>query len=114
MLSFSHQCFDLESYLQMNCERLTWRCPVCSKSALLEGLEIDQYMWGILHSLHNTEFEEVTIDQTACWKPVQTKTNASAIVKEEDGRFCDKFSWELDIQRFLWYQECAILILYFA
>ena len=23
------QCFDLESYLQMNCERGAWRCPVC-------------------------------------------------------------------------------------
>lgn len=23
------QCFDLESYLQMNCERGNWRCPVC-------------------------------------------------------------------------------------
>lgn len=25
----SPQCFDLESYLQLNCERGTWRCPVC-------------------------------------------------------------------------------------
>lgn len=23
------QCFDLESYLQLNCERGAWRCPVC-------------------------------------------------------------------------------------
>lgn len=23
------QCFDLESYLQVNSERGTWRCPVC-------------------------------------------------------------------------------------
>lgn len=23
------QCFDLESYLQMNAERGLWRCPVC-------------------------------------------------------------------------------------
>ena len=23
------QCFDLESYLQMNCDRSTWKCPVC-------------------------------------------------------------------------------------
>ncbi|NWX74116.1 ZMIZ2 protein, partial [Alca torda] len=42
------QCFDLESYLQLNCERGTWRCPVCNKTALLEGLEVDQYMLGIL------------------------------------------------------------------
>lgn len=24
------QCFDLESYLQLNCDRGSWRCPVCS------------------------------------------------------------------------------------
>ena len=23
------QCFDLESYLQLNCERGSWKCPVC-------------------------------------------------------------------------------------
>lgn len=55
----------------------------CSKTALLEGLEIDQYIWGILTNLHTTEFEEVTIDPMAAWKPVQHKT-----IKEEDtGRY---------------------------
>ena len=63
----------------MNCERGTWRCPVCNKSALLEGLEIDQYIWAILHTLANAEFEEVTMDQKASWKPVPLKQ-----VKEED------------------------------
>src|SRR6218665_1344813 len=71
----------------------------CSKSALLEGLEIDQYIWGILHSLSDTDFEEVTIDTTASWKPVVVKT-----IKEEDsGRdlFCHTgnhftiFRWEI-------------------
>lgn len=30
---FLLQCFDLESYLQLNCERGTWRCPVCKYEA---------------------------------------------------------------------------------
>lgn len=50
-----------------------------SKTALLEGLEIDQYIWAILTNLNSTEFEEVTIDQAASWKPVQLKT-----IKEEE------------------------------
>jgi len=49
-----------------------------SKSALLEGLEIDQYIWGILNNLSGTEFEEVTLDPTASWKPVALKN-----IKEE-------------------------------
>jgi len=55
-------------------------CTFCgfSKSALLEGLEIDQYIWGILKNLSGTEFEEVTLDSTASWKPIPLKS-----VKEE-------------------------------
>ena len=54
-----------------------------SKTALLEGLEIDQYIWGILHSLGSTDFEEVTVDPTASWKPVQAKQ----VKEEESGMF---------------------------
>ncbi|XP_054030988.1 zinc finger MIZ domain-containing protein 2 isoform X2 [Dryobates pubescens] len=75
------QCFDLDSYLQLNCERGTWRCPVCNKTALLEGLEVDQYMLGILIYIQNSEHEEITIDPTCSWKPVPVKPDIH--VKEE-------------------------------
>ncbi|XP_072243235.1 zinc finger MIZ domain-containing protein 2-like isoform X2 [Leuresthes tenuis] len=75
------QCFDLESYLQLNCERGTWRCPVCNKTALLEGLEVDQYMLGILIYVQNSEYEEITIDPVCSWKPVPVKPDIH--VKEE-------------------------------
>ncbi|ETE71732.1 Zinc finger MIZ domain-containing protein 2, partial [Ophiophagus hannah] len=78
------QCFDLESYLQLNCERGTWRCPVCNKTALLEGLEVDQYMLGILIYIQNSEFEEITIDPTCSWKPVPIKPDIH-IKEEQDG-----------------------------
>ena len=60
----------------------------CSKTALLEGLEIDQYIWGILTNLQTTEFEEVTIDPMAAWKPVQHKT-----IKEEEAGMLDYYIW---------------------
>uniref|UniRef100_A0A665WA87 Zinc finger MIZ domain-containing protein 1-like n=1 Tax=Echeneis naucrates TaxID=173247 RepID=A0A665WA87_ECHNA len=78
------QCFDLESYLQLNCERGTWRCPVCNKTALLEGLEVDQYMWGILN------FEEVTIDPTCSWRPVPIKSELH-IKEDPDGPLAKRF-----------------------
>jgi len=59
--------------------RETIFCLFHSKPALLEGLEIDQYIWGILQTLAGTQFEEVTVDTTASWKPVPVKT-----MKEED------------------------------
>uniref|UniRef100_A0A4W4DMK8 SP-RING-type domain-containing protein n=1 Tax=Electrophorus electricus TaxID=8005 RepID=A0A4W4DMK8_ELEEL len=84
------QCFDLESYLQLNCERGTWRCPVCNKTALLEGLEVDQYMWGILNAIQNSEFEEVTIDPTCSWRPVPIKSDL--LIKEDpDGPLAKRF-----------------------
>ncbi|XP_037084007.1 zinc finger MIZ domain-containing protein 1-like [Pollicipes pollicipes] len=73
------QCFDLESYLQMNCERGAWRCPVCNKPAPLEGLEVDQYIWGILNSLQNSDVDEVTIDASASWRA----SNGTTVKKEE-------------------------------
>lgn len=39
-----------------------------SKPAQLEGLEVDQYMWGILNNLSTSDVEEVTIDSSANWK----------------------------------------------
>uniref|UniRef100_A0A671XWX1 Zinc finger, MIZ-type containing 1a n=1 Tax=Sparus aurata TaxID=8175 RepID=A0A671XWX1_SPAAU len=84
------QCFDLESYLQLNCERGTWRCPVCNKTALLEGLEVDQYMWGILNAIQNSEFEEVNIDPTCSWRPVPIKSELH-IKEDPDGPLAKRF-----------------------
>uniref|UniRef100_A0A096MDK1 Zinc finger MIZ-type containing 2 n=1 Tax=Poecilia formosa TaxID=48698 RepID=A0A096MDK1_POEFO len=78
------QCFDLESYLQLNCERGTWRCPVCNKTALLEGLEVDQYMLGILVYIQNSDYEEITIDPVCGWRPVPIKPDLH-IKEEPDG-----------------------------
>ena len=52
---------------------------VCSKNALLEGLEIDQYMWGIINELAKTDVDEVNIEANASWKPV-------TVAKEEDSK----------------------------
>lgn len=43
-----------------------------SKPAQLEGLEVDQYMWGILNTLSSSEVEEVTIDSAANWKAAKS------------------------------------------
>lgn len=51
------------------------------KPAQLEGLEVDQYIWGILNTLNAAEVEEVTIDSAANWKPAK---NLASIKPEED------------------------------
>lgn len=47
-----------------------FRFVLCSKPALTEGLEIDQYIWAILNTLGSTPIEEVIIDSDANWKSV--------------------------------------------
>lgn len=37
--------------------------------ALLDGLEVDQYLWGILVQLSATFFDTVVFDASASWKP---------------------------------------------
>ncbi|XP_018790016.1 PREDICTED: zinc finger MIZ domain-containing protein 1 isoform X1 [Bactrocera latifrons] len=65
------QCFDLEAYLLMNCERGAWRCPECNKPALTESLEIDQYVWAILDKLNGTDVDEVIVDSSGNWRAAQ-------------------------------------------
>lgn len=61
-------CFDLETYLIMNAERAQWKCPICTRPALLETLEVDQYIWGICNALSNQPgVDEVTMDAKAKW-----------------------------------------------
>lgn len=45
----------------------------------MEGLEIDQYMWGIINELAKTDVDEVNIEANADWKPV-------TIAKEEHNK----------------------------
>lgn len=54
---------------------------MCSKPALTEGLEIDQYIWAILNTLSSTPIEEVTIDSDANWKSVHGLSAANIKVK---------------------------------
>ena len=69
----------------MNCEHNTWCCPVCGKSALVEGLEVDQYLWAVLQQLTGTDFEEVTLDPNASWKPVPVKQDIPDVKDENQG-----------------------------
>lgn len=41
----------------------------------MEGLEVDQYMWGILNTLNSSDVDEVTIDSGANWKASKTSNS---------------------------------------
>jgi len=41
------QCFDLESYLRINCERGIWRCPMCRLIRICFGQLIRCYILSV-------------------------------------------------------------------
>ena len=48
------------------------------KPAQLEGLEVDQYIWGILSNTKSPDIDEVTIDSQANWKPKKSDEETDA------------------------------------
>ena len=62
-----------------------------SNPALLEGLEIDQYLWGIIQSISGAACDTVTIDSSANWRPltsVQASNSNCVLPGPENGIFC--------------------------
>lgn len=60
-----NQCFDAESFLQLQEQAPTWTCPICNKTISYEGLAVDQYVEEILTKARNTD--QVTIEPNGEW-----------------------------------------------
>ena len=75
------QCFDLESFLILNADRTSWRCPLCTRQTVLENLEVDQYILNIINSNNLHDYDEIIIDANASWKP--SNSMSKLIVKDD-------------------------------
>lgn len=60
-----NQCFDAESFLQLQEQAPTWTCPICNKTISYEGLAVDQYVEEILSKVRNAD--QVTIQPNGQW-----------------------------------------------
>ena len=80
------QCFDLESYLKSNGERqgAAWKCPVCNKPALLEGLEVDQFTWSIVQTPQFADVDEVSVDAQATVTPIVWRPPIKPEIKDDN------------------------------
>jgi len=67
------QCFDAQLYLQMNERSQRWSCPVCSKPALVEHLQIDGFFLDLVKSTRLPPDEhEVVLHNDGTWDPLDT------------------------------------------
>lgn len=80
-----NQCFDAESFLQLQEQAPTWICPICSKTVHFNGLAVDQYVEEILAKVRNAD--QVTISPTGEWStqkdPTPPRKNGSAIAADD-------------------------------
>lgn len=60
-----NQCFDAESFLQLQEQAPTWTCPICNKTISYEGLAVDQYVEEILNKARGAD--QVTIQPNGEW-----------------------------------------------
>ena len=58
------QCFNLESYLQMNEKKPTWNCPVCDQNASYDSLMIDSLFVELLEQCKDCDEVEFSADGT--------------------------------------------------
>lgn len=61
------QCFDANSYLQLQEQGPQWVCPICNKSAPFENLAVDEYVRDILENTSDSQ-EQVTIEPDGEWR----------------------------------------------
>jgi len=65
--------FDLEIYLQINDHSRNWKCPLCGKSALVDGIYIDAFFEEILST---SDTNEVTIFENGSWEIEKKSINS--------------------------------------
>ncbi|CAJ2509901.1 Uu.00g058010.m01.CDS01 [Anthostomella pinea] len=61
------QCFDANSYLQLQEQGPQWICPICNNSAPFDNLAVDEYVRDILENTSQS-LEQVTIEPDGQWK----------------------------------------------
>lgn len=80
-----NQCFDAESFLQLQEQAPTWICPICNKTVHFNGLAVDQYVEEILAKVRNSD--QVTITPTGEWSTQKETTpprkNGTAIAADD-------------------------------
>lgn len=65
------QCFDANTFLQMNEKKSTWTCPVCNSKALYDTLLIDGYFQEIIESKTlPCDENEIILERDGTWNPV--------------------------------------------
>lgn len=62
------ECFDLTSFILLQQQATTWRCPVCNTTIKYNDLAVDEYMTDVLEHVKIYDINEVEILPDGTWK----------------------------------------------
>ncbi|KAI2469202.1 PINIT domain-containing protein [Annulohypoxylon bovei var. microspora] len=90
-MSCNHiQCFDANSFMQLQEQGPTWSCPICYKAAPFETLAIDEYVDEVLKNTSRSQ-QQVTIEPDGQWRtkteepePSRSRPTISSRIEDDD------------------------------
>ncbi|KAJ1968381.1 E3 SUMO-protein ligase pli1 [Dispira parvispora] len=74
------QCFDAMSYLQVNEQVPTWKCPICNIAAPYTDLMIDGFFLDIIRSVPDS-IEQIYVEEDLSWK--LPSTEEAVLIKDD-------------------------------
>lgn len=92
------ECFDLTSFILLQQQATTWRCPICNEVLKYEDLAIDEYMEDVLENVKAYDITEVEFLPDGTWKKPEnaplledddydSDTNAELTTSKEKSKF---------------------------
>lgn len=78
------QCFDYDSFLEINEKRPAWRCPCCNRLISCPDLRIDRQMEKVLKET-DEKVQEVIFYQDGSWVPASTGGDQTDIGPDVEG-----------------------------
>jgi E3 SUMO-protein ligase PIAS1 len=85
-----NQCFDAESFLQLQEQAPTWNCPICNKTVSYQALAVDQYVQEILQSVSKST-DQVTIEPNGEWHHTQPGNEQTPRTNSHGNGYADSY-----------------------
>lgn len=94
------ECFDLETYFDLQKQGPSWVCPLCNKQISYSNIAVNEYMEEIIESTADLGIDEVEIEPNGTWSipSDQMKRRDETDSDEEDERATKKLHTELQQQ----------------
>ncbi|MCO5600674.1 hypothetical protein L7F22_054789 [Adiantum nelumboides] len=79
-----HQCFDYNTFMEINSRRPSWRCPYCNRNVSFPDLRLDLQMLKILKESDDTAVDVMVLEDGS-WKMLSNEVMQTSSTPKRDG-----------------------------